>query len=172
MVPTAPPEAMSPIIRAAEPGDYEAIRDAMAQPLAQANTLQLPLPAREMWKKRLVEFPAEDRLLVAELDGKLVGNLGLHPAKNPRRSHACSIGMVVHDAWHRRGIGSALLAAGIDLAENWMQVQRLELTVFTDNAAAIALYRKFGFDIEGTLRRYAFRNGHFVDVHTMARLKA
>ena len=163
---------MSIIIRAAEPADYEAIRDTMAQPVAQANTLQLPLPSAEMWKKRLAEFPADSRMLVAELDGRVVGNLGLHPAaKSPRRIHAYGIGMSVHDSWQRRGIGSALLHAGIDIAENWMQARRIELTVFTDNAAAIALYQKFGFEIEGTLRMYAFRNSEYVDVHAMARLK-
>ena len=38
-------------------------------------------------------------------------------------------------------------------------VLRIELTVYTDNAAAIALYRKFGFEIEGTHRAYALRDG-------------
>ena len=40
-------------IRAVEPDDYEALREAMSQPIAQANTLQLPYPTLEMWKKRL-----------------------------------------------------------------------------------------------------------------------
>ena len=32
------------------------------------------------------------------------------------------------------------------------------------------LYRKFGFEIEGTHRKYAFRDGAYVDAHTMARV--
>ena len=47
---------------------------------------------------------------------------------------------------------------------------RLELTVYTDNAAALRLYRKFGFDIEGTHRGFALRDGVFVDAYAMARL--
>ncbi|HEX9390637.1 MAG TPA: GNAT family N-acetyltransferase [Usitatibacteraceae bacterium] len=43
--------------------------------------------------------------------------------------------------------------------------------MYVDNVAAIALYKKFGFEIEGTLRMYAFRNGEYVDAHSMARLK-
>jgi putative acetyltransferase len=43
--------------------------------------------------------------------------------------------------------------------------------VYTDNAAAIALYKKFGFEIEGTHRRYAFRNGEYVDAYSMAHLR-
>jgi len=44
------------------------------------------------------------------------------------------------------------------------------LTVYTDNAAAIALYRKFGFELEGTHRAYGLRDGRYADVHAMARL--
>ena len=44
------------------------------------------------------------------------------------------------------------------------------MTVYTDNAVALALYRKFGFEIEGTLQNFAFRGGRFIDAYTMARL--
>ena len=164
---------MALLIRAAEPSDYEAICDTMAQPIAQAQTLQLPLPAAELWKKRLADFPPDGKLIVAELDGKVVGNLGLHPAhKSPRMRHVYGLGITVHDAYQRRGVGAALMEKGIDLAENWMAATRIELTVYVDNAAAIALYRRFGFEIEGTLRRYALRNGEYVDAHMMSRIKA
>jgi len=45
------------------------------------------------------------------------------------------------------------------------------LEVYTDNEPAIRLYKKFGFVVEGTLKQFAFRDGQFVDVHTMARLR-
>jgi putative acetyltransferase len=83
-----------------------------------------------------------------------------------------NIGMAVPSPWQGKGIGSALLAALIDLADNWLNVTRLELTVYTDNTRAISLYRKFGFEIEGTHRAYALRAGAYVDAHAMARLKA
>ena len=159
-------------IRSAEPGDYEAIRDTMSQPIAQAQTMQLPYASLELWKKRLAETPAGDHILVAEIDGKVVGNLGLHGmGSRPRRRHVGALGMVVHDAWHRRGVGTALMNAALDLADNWLQYTRLELTVYVDNAAALALYRKSGFEIEGTLKCYAFRDGKIVDAYTMARLR-
>jgi putative acetyltransferase len=77
--------------------------------------------------------------------------------------------MAVRDDFQRRGVGSALLAAAIDLADNWIGYARLEQTVYTDNAAAIALYRNFGFELEGTARQYALRDGEFVDALMMAR---
>jgi putative acetyltransferase len=163
---------MTITIRHAEPSDYEAVRDIMAQPRALAGTLQLPLPSADMWKKRFSEWQPGDHILVAEVDGKVVGNLGLHPfAKAARRKHVYALGLVVHDDHHGKGVGSALLAAAIDLADNWLQAKRIELTVYTDNAAALALYGKSGFEIEGTHKAYAFRNGAYVDAYTMARIR-
>ncbi len=57
------------------------------------------------------------------------------------------------------------------LCDNWLRVERIELTVFADNAPAIAVYKKYGFEIEGTGRRYALRNGEYVDAYYMARMK-
>jgi putative acetyltransferase len=48
---------------------------------------------------------------------------------------------------------------------------RLDLQVYTDNAAAIHLYEKYDFEIEGTLRRFAFRDGKYVDSYMMARVR-
>jgi putative acetyltransferase len=48
----------------------------------------------------------------------------------------------------------------------------IELSVFTDNTAGIHLYEKFGFQHEGILRQYAFRNGEYVDAYMMARLRS
>ena len=103
---------------------------------------------------------------------KAVGNLGLHLAsKSPRRRHAGAIGMSVRDDWHNRGSAQRCSRAAVDLADNWLNYTRLELTVYTDNAAALALYRKFGFEVEGTLKSYAFRDGRFIDAYAMARLR-
>lgn len=163
---------MNIIVRATEPTDFDAIRETMAQPRAYSGTLQVPMPSAEMWRKRLAELPAGDHTLVAEVDGKVVGNIGLHAIpKSRRRAHAAAIGMAVHDAYQGKGVGSALLQAALDLADNWLQFTRIELTVFTDNVAAVALYKKFGFVIEGTHKQYAFRNGEYTDSYSMARLR-
>ncbi len=79
--------------------------------------------------------------------------------------------MAVHAQWQGKGIGTALMEAVINLTEQWLNISRLELTVFTDNEAAVGLYKKFGFEIEGTLRTFAFRDGQFADTYMMARLR-
>jgi putative acetyltransferase len=109
-------------------------------------------------------------MLVAELDGRIVGTIGL-VLSHGRRAHTGAIGMSVDEAYQGRGIGTALMAAIIDLADNWYNLLRLELQVYTDNEVAIRLYHRFGFVIEGTLRSYAFRAGAFADAYYMARLR-
>ena len=114
----------------------------------------------------------EDHLLLATIAGEVVGNLGLNTSpKSPRRRHVGYIGMAVRDDRHGHGVGSALMVSVTELADRWLNLQRLELSVYTDNLAAMALYRKFGFAIEGTCRAYAFRDGQYVDAYLMARLR-
>ncbi|EJL6357787.1 GNAT family N-acetyltransferase, partial [Vibrio cholerae] len=109
---------------------------------------------------------------VAVMDGEVVGNLGFELCTNPRRRHVGTFGMGVKDDVQGLGVGSALLKTVIDLADNWLNLKRIELTVYVDNERAINLYKKFGFVIEGESKAYAFRNGSYVDVYHMARVVA
>jgi putative acetyltransferase len=109
--------------------------------------------------------------LVAEIDGRVVGALGLHMDTSPRQRHVGSIGMMVHDDFQGQGVGTALMAAMIDLADNWLGLRRIELHVYTDNGSAVHLYEKFGFVIEGTARQFALRGGVYVDAYVMARVR-
>jgi L-phenylalanine/L-methionine N-acetyltransferase len=159
------------VVRRAELRDAEAVHAIFSGPKVIAGTLQLPYPSVELWRKRLTEVSPFDYSLVATIDGEVVGNLGLHEAgKSPRRKHVGAIWIAVRDDRQGRGVGDALMKAGIELADGWLNYQRLELGVYTDNLAALALYRKFGFVIEGTCRAHAFRDGHYVDSYAMARL--
>ena len=140
-------------------------------PAVARQVLQMPFQSTEVWRKRLA--PENERVvqLVALHQGQVIGNVGLEQVSRIRRSHCANIGMGVAVAWQGKGVGSRLLAAVLDLADNWMNVQRVELSVYADNEAAIALYRKFGFDSEGLFREYAVRDGVLVDALSMARLR-
>lgn len=160
-------------LRRSTTADAAAMARIMGDPEVQPNLLQLPYTSEEIWHQRLVDnnMPGKtDMNLVAEIDGLVVGSAGLHPMPQMRRRHAAMLGISVASAWQGQGVGKALMQALCEHADNWAQILRIELTVFVDNAPAIALYRRFGFVLEGTLRGYAMRRGQYVDVHTMARL--
>ncbi|MCW5659664.1 MAG: GNAT family N-acetyltransferase [Burkholderiaceae bacterium] len=162
------------LIRRVRANDAEGMARLMGDPDTLGHLLQLPYPSVEAWRTRLAEWDQpgrSDLLLVAEADGALVGNAGLNPVGQAlRRRHAMGLGIAVASDWRRRGVGSQLLAALLDTADRWLGCLRIELTVYTDNAAAIALYRKFGFEVEGTHRAFALRDGRYVDALAMARL--
>ncbi|WP_127353447.1 GNAT family N-acetyltransferase, partial [Enterobacter hormaechei] len=85
--------------------------------------------------------------------------------------HVSYFGICFGAHWHSRCVASALIRSLIDMFDNCLRVDRIELTVFVDNEPAIAVYKKHGFEIEGTGRRYALRNGEYVDAYYMARMK-
>ncbi len=157
-------------IRRAEVSDAAQLQRVFASGGTYAGTLQLPHPTTEIWQERLEKADPNDTRLVAIYDGVVVGMASLHMEKKQRRSHVASLGMGVADSFSGRGIGTALLTELLNLSDNWLNLLRLELTVFCDNTAAIHLYKKFGFEKEGTMRAYAFRNGQYVDSYAMARL--
>src|SRR6185436_18442619 len=101
--------------------------------------------------------------LVATLEGRVVGQAGLHLQTRGRRRDCAEIGMAVHDDFQGRGVGSAMMRTLMNLADNWYGLRRVELTVWCDNAAAVHLYEKFAFVVEGTARQYALRDGELVD---------
>lgn len=158
-------------VRHTEPDDFRAVQKIFMQPRAVWGTMQLPYPSVESWRKKLESPPPGFYSLVACAGNEVVGSAGLHTAAQPRRRHAGSVGMAVRDDWQGKGAGSALMEALIHLADDWLNLTRLELTVYTDNAPAIRLYEKFGFVCEGTHRQYAFRDGAFIDAYAMARLR-
>ena len=158
------------VVRAQEPEDIADITETLSQPRAVWGTLQLPYVSVDSRRARNAASPPGTTRLVAVIEGKVVGVIGLQRFEN-RRAHVGSIGMAVHDAYAGRGVGTALMAAVIDLADRWLNLKRLELEVWVDNAPAIALYEKFGFEREGLLRAEGFRDGAYADSLAMARLR-
>ncbi len=158
-------------IRRATPEDASGLTALMSEEAVHGNLLQLPHPSEATWRERLEANSSNgDVQLVALAKGQLVAMAGLHANPHIRRRHAMHLGMAVTVPAQGKGVGSALMAALIDYADRWVAVMRIELTVFTDNERAIALYRKFGFVQEGIFRAYGLRDGRYQDVLAMARL--
>lgn len=164
------PRLANPEIRAIRLSDAEAVTALMNLPGYRAGTLRPPFQRIEDVRRRLENLTGDSLNLVAVLDDEIVGNASMTRCTG-RRLHAAGIGMGVHDDYSGRGVGTALLGALVDSADNWLGIKRLELTVYIDNAPALRLYEKFGFEREGLLRSYGLRAGSYVDAYTMARLR-
>ena len=159
-------------IRPATVDDAEAFARVFSDRSASNGTLQHPYTSAEVWRTRLAGNVGTRQVsFAAVVNGHVVGNAGLHPiSDNPRQKHVCSLGISVADAHQGRGVGRALMNACLDFADHWANYARVELTVHADNARAIKLYESLGFEHEGRLRDFSFREGGYVDALFMARI--
>ena len=158
-------------VRAMNSDDWRALYEIWTDPRVCRGMLMVPYQSEDEVREKVENPPQRMVRMVAELDGRVVGSSTLRMARSPRMQHVANCGLSVHADYWNQGVGSALLSAILDLADNWLNLKRLELEVYVDNEAAIHLYEKFGFEIEGTMRKSAFRDGEFVDAHAMARVR-
>lgn len=158
------------LIRPWRPEDTEAVQAIRLQPSVIAGTLALPSERLTDRQTRQTRYGPDDHLFVAEIGGHIVGMAGLHVGSGKKR-HGGEIGMLVDEGWQRRGVGTSLLAALLDLADNYLGLSRVELEVVADNEPAIRLYERHGFELEGRKRQAIWRLGGPADLLVMARLR-
>lgn len=162
------PEGLT--LRALRVADTEQFHAMLQLPGVMNGNPHMPYRPVASTRDYLEKLEPAEIVIAATVGDTLVGEAELTRFKG-RRAHAGSLGIGVHDAWQRRGIGRALMAELIDLADNWLGLRRLELHVFSDNEPALALYRKFGFEIEAHQRGAVLRRGVLIDCYFMARLR-
>ena len=151
--------------------DYHSVHQIMLTDKTIRGTMRLPYQSLDHTRARLEPADGVTKL-VAYSGDEVVGYCELVTFPDvPRHRHVGEIEMIVtHEAWCGKGVGRALMEAMIELADNWLQLTRLGLTVWTTNKAAIELYREYGFAPEGTMPGYVFCEGKYIDAHIMGRL--
>jgi putative acetyltransferase len=161
-------------IRPVESGDACGINFLRAMPGVCENILALPSERAVSSDEYINGLRENDHAFAAvkKDGGEVIGMACLNVYSHPRTRHMGDFTIMVHAAYQGRGVGTALLEAIINLADNWLILERIGLFVLTDNYAAIKLYEKFGFKIEGTERRSIIRNGKYADAHLMGRIRS
>ena len=92
-------------------------------------------------------------------------------AYRPRPAYRYTIEDLVYvaDGMRGHGIGSALLGELIVCCERGPWRQMLAVVGDSANAGSIALHRRFGFELMGTLRSVGFKSGRWVDTPILQR---
>jgi len=151
------------IVREASKEDARAITD-VVNSVASEKRYILTEKSREDWDKAVSEIKEKGRglLIVAQADGKVVGMGHLTKGKWEKNRHVGFLGMVILKEFREIGIGTAMM----DYMMRYARQERLEkisLNVFSTNERAIHLYQKFGFKLEGAIKRQYKIEGKYVD---------
>ncbi|WP_342430300.1 GNAT family N-acetyltransferase [Neobacillus sp. FSL H8-0543] len=118
---------------------------------------------------RGMEDTENSTILVAENNNNLIGFLLAKGGNARRNKHSAYIVIGILKEYRGKGIGTKLFNELEQWASNH-KICRLELTVVTKNEAGLSLYKKVGFEIEGTKRNSLFIDGEFVDEYYMSKL--
>jgi RimJ/RimL family protein N-acetyltransferase len=164
------------VIRAAHPADARAIHTITAQAIAEGvyhisepQEFTITLQDEEAWIRQHAERPAE-ALLVAEVDGDVVGLIHFEPGGRKRQAHMGELAMNVAPAWRELGIGRCLLEALIAWASDQPQIERVGLRALSTNPRALHLYASVGFVEEGRrIQAIKLGSGRYADEVLMSR---
>jgi RimJ/RimL family protein N-acetyltransferase len=108
-------------------------------------------------------------MLVAEEDGRIVGNINFLGGTLAGLAHTGEFGASIAAGHRGRGIGTRLIRA----LEKWAPahgITRIEVRAFSTNPGGLRLYERLGYEREGLLHRGATLDGAPVDVHVLAKL--
>lgn len=106
-------------------------------------------------------------VLLAVDGGELVGIANFTGSARPRLAHRGEIGLSVKKAMWGQGVGTRLMEALIRFARETAGARIISLEVRSDNARAIALYKRFGFVTMGTFPGFLNINGEDVSFDLM-----
>jgi L-phenylalanine/L-methionine N-acetyltransferase len=132
--------------------------------------LALPSDRLQQRIETLQGLTSDDHWFAAELNGGVVGLAGLHVGQG-RLRHSGHVFLFVAHEYQGQGIGGRLLEALLDVADDWLMLRRVELTVFAENARAKALYERHGFVVEGLRKMSVISEGQLHDEYLMARYR-
>ena len=125
----------------------------------------------EQQRKRIEGMKEEGNstIFVAEKNDELVAYLFAIGGNAKRNKHSVYLVIGILSEYRGQGLGAKLF----EKLQEWAMehsIHRLELTVVNRNEAGLKLYKKMGFDIEGTKKDSLYIDGEFVDEFYMSKL--
>jgi len=162
---------MKIIIRPPVLQDAAAINEIRRMDGVRENTLGLSSEMLIRSESFIKNMDRSNHMFVAEVDDKVIGMASLMHNTHPRKHHSADVGISVSVTYQGQGVGTKLLEALLDLADNWLMLTRVQLGVLEGNDSAKRLYERFGFVEEGIKKMNVIRDGRYVDEIMMARIK-
>ena len=129
-------------------------------------TTPVTLAEEERWFRDYLRR-SDEQVFAIEVQGKHVGNLGLHKVDRVHRK--ADLGIVIGEpAYWSRGYGTDALQTALAYGFGALSLNKISLDVLEDNARALHSYEKCGFVREGVHREDVFKDGRFLNVVRMS----
>lgn len=127
----------------------------------------------ESYEKNFEKHLADEEksYFVIEVDGVVIGSIGLHHSNRLDGNSEFGIGIYDPD-YVGKGYGSDAIMVLLRWAFRIQNYRRIWLTTAADNPRSIAAYEKCGFIHEGRLREHIFSDGQYVDFVHMGMLRS
>jgi diamine N-acetyltransferase len=128
--------------------------------------LPLSRAQEERWYENVLAQPPEEQPLAVDARGERWQHIGAAGLQNLQwRTRSTEIGLVIGDrAFWGQGLGTEVTALLVRFAFATLNLHRVALRVYEDNAPARRVYEKVGFVLEGRQRDGDFREGRYRDV--------
>lgn len=127
----------------------------------------MTLEQEENWIQSFLEKD-NSLLIVAEFEGRIIGNIDISGHHRSMMQHTAVIGMGILSDWRNSGLGTQLMQHGIRWAKENSILELLWLQVYTENQMAIALYKKMGFLENGIIKNFFNHSTRYYDNLTMS----
>lgn len=132
--------------------------------------LDLTVTSEENWIISHHDHPSR-LIIVAEISDEVVGLLDFCNGSRSRTAHTGEFGMSMAKAYRGLGIGTEMIKALVEWAQKSETIEKINLTVHSNNEPARKLYEKMGFKVEGVKEKeIKYQDGHYVDAVLMSRV--
>lgn len=156
-------------VKEANEDDGEAIKN-VVNSVASEKYFVVPECSREDWDEAIREIKRRKGLIIiAQANEKTVGMAHLVRGKFEKNKHVGFLGISILKEFRKIGIGTAMMKYIMEWARRQKGLEKVSLTVFSTNEAAINLYRTFGFQIEGMRKKQHKIEGKYIDETIMGK---
>lgn len=156
-------------IRTMSSADLSALYDIYIDKEVVNNNRYLPDIKREEFDSMFND--SQHNFVAVDTDGEILGHLSIITTEKPRLKHSACFGIAVAKASRGKGVGRFLMEHLLSYSDKKLDLSRLELEVHANNTAALALYKSFGFEIEGTKRKAVLVEDELTDIVLMSRVR-
>jgi RimJ/RimL family protein N-acetyltransferase len=162
------------VIRTSEEGDAQGLINHMQAVDCETKFLSREPGEFNFTLEQEIEFirnsivDENSRLLIGEIDGRIIANCSVGIVINNKRFlHRAAMGIAIRKDYWNRGIGKRMMQECIKWCKE-KGVEQLELEVVTQNNSAISMYQNFGFEIYGTKKHaLKYADGSYADEYFM-----